>query len=449
MMKKFGVSFVVLFIVFLSNSTVFAQDTATMIAPNTQSPLFGQNHAYTVTFRGNGEAVVSARIVFTNMEDGSSDKLVLRVPNVEPQDIIAFQVIKEPRCVMYKPMMRPTTPECAQYSEPDYLNIWDGTTKYQKATVNLATDTLTVTLPKTIKTQTSGSIVLYYRAFGYAKKTLVGGYSYTFESLKTEQAIQNLQVGITTDSDLFLRGVKAKVNYRLEAGVTALKATDAVAAPMANQQINQYYQQIGQGDIVKTATNLQPLDSYTIKGSYADSWFKLYVKEVLIGAGVTVLFGVLVFFVVRALLGRVGTKKADAPNKNAQAILLVVGLSFVSAFVIAAYTVGVVILMRTLPQLIPYDSQMLITLLVVVVSFGIYGLFLLIPGLYLGIKRGLGYGIATAGLTILWLVFGLIALAIVFLGTKTQTTPYRGITPVMMDSSSGMEKAVEAPSTPE
>src|SRR3990172_5741276 len=101
----------ILFILGVFVGNIFAQESESsgassqMIAPDFV-PLYpggepgflGQDHAYTVVFRGNGEAVVSARVVLTNKGEEPLSEISLRVPFVEPKDVFVYQVIREKRC---------------------------------------------------------------------------------------------------------------------------------------------------------------------------------------------------------------------------------------------------------------------------------------------------------------------------------------------------------------
>ena len=100
--------------------------------------------------------------------------------------------------------------------------------------------------------------------------------------MKADDDIRNLRVGISTDSDLFLRGAKGEVEYRFEE--PALKSIDAagIGAPQESVAIDRFVKNIGQGRITKTASNLAPLESYKVEGSYAKSKLALYGKELLI-----------------------------------------------------------------------------------------------------------------------------------------------------------------------
>ncbi len=401
--------------------------------PNSLPKIFGQHHAYSVTFRGNGEAIVTVRIALTNTGSYPLTSLSLRVPRVDPMDIEAYQVIREPQCIRYGGGLNPppnynlelpanSLQRCLEFQEPDYFQYW-GDTKYQKASVQKDGDTLTVNLPSSIKTNASGSYVLFYRAFGYTKRNLVGAFNATFETLKINDRIAELTVGITPDQDLFMRGFRGKVSYRLEEPQMALKGMAMESAPARSAQFDSFLQQIGTGSITKKATNLQPLDGYSVKTSYADSYGKLYAKEITIGIFAVFLIFVIVFLIIRWVM-----KLFVKPNSHSESesvkkensmqsskssfqsldVLIVVGISFVSSLCIAGYTMGLRIMTSVLENYFSMDITLPILLFVAIISLGVYGFFLIVPPLLIGIKRGLGKGIITFLLTLFWIFFYLV-----------------------------------------
>lgn len=402
MKKLIGVFITILFVMVMGRP-IQAQE-AKMIAPmppisDGMDQLFGQNQWYTVVFRGNGEAVVNARVVVTNSDTKPMKTISLRVPRVVPQDAVAFQVIQERQCVQYS--SKTGTELCIQYDDFDAYN-WYGPAKYQKAALEYSGDTLAITLSQPVQPNASGSILLYYRAFGYAKKDLVGGYRFTFETLQADQPVQELQVGISIDSDLILRGTKSEVNYRFEDSQMATKGVAELSAPVANTRMDAYVQQIGAGEVIKTASNLQAFESYTVRGSYADSRLKLYAKEIGIGIGMIILFAAIGYGIVRRIFR---AKQASHQSTN---VLAVFGLSFISAIVAVGYSAVVMYIAQNISQLFGYQAQTGVTLLLLVISLGVYGLLLGAPALFMGMKRGLWYGLATAGMTVLWLILALL-----------------------------------------
>lgn len=389
-MKSFSRLFILLFFTLSVGSPVIAQEID-MIAPLPAQAgmppidagigqLFGQNHWYSVVLRGNGEAVVNTRITLTNSNTNPMKSVAFRVPRVEPQDAVAFQVIQQ---------------------GPDFYSYY-GPAKYQRAALDFSGDTMTITLPQSIASNASGSILLYYRAFGYAKKDLVGGYHFTFDTLQATDPIQKLQVGISTDTELFLRGTKSQVNYRFEDLTLSSKGMMAEAAPAVNSRMDSYYQQIGYGDLVKTTSNLQALESFTVKGAYADNKLKLYTKEIGIGVGIIILIVAVGFILVRRIIQTNRSSTQQSTN-----VLAVFGLSFLSAIITVGYSAALMYIVQNTPQLFGYQAQAPIMLLILVISLGVYGLLLGAPPLFIGIKRGVWYGLATAGMTVLWLILTL------------------------------------------
>ena len=396
--------------------------------------ILGQDHAYSVTFRGNGEAVVSTKVVLTNLSDIALENISLRIPRVDPKDIIVFQVLRERQCMRYRPMPlnEPQTMElrekyCAEFQDPDYYGYY-GNAKYQKAVSLFAGDTLDITLPQSVKVNGSGAFLVYYRAFGYAKKNLFGAYTFSFETLKVEDKIRNLTVGISTDSDLVLKGAKGKVNYRFnEAGMMAMKSTDSRVA-MASPQFDQYYQQIGNGTITKNASNLQPLDSYTVKGAYAENSLLLYGKEVSIGLIVFLLCVALFIFIVQKTFSwlSVTKKPGTVANTMSMSVLTTTGLGFVTSLFILFYTIGLIMVTMFLRVLFGYDQLLfIVNILLVMISIAIYALLLFVPSIVVGVKKGVSWGLGTFVATVVWLIIDMtFAFIILFFAFRFQNRPY-------------------------
>lgn len=410
---------------------------------------FGQNERYSVVFRGNGEAVVTLNSVFSNTNDQPLSTLKFRVPKGMPTDVIAYQVIGERRCIQYdnskiKPSplssVMPVMP-CLQYQEPDYNQYLYGGygVKYQKAATDIQTDTIVVTLPQFVSPNSAGSIILYYRSFGYAKKDLVGGFDFSFESLKIEDRIQNLQIGISTDSDLMLKGSESTVNYRFADSGEMMKTQSAgVAAPMANAQFDTFYRQIGQGTLTKTSSNLQPLDSYTVTGRYAKSSLQLYAKETGIGVSVTLVILIVVILLVRLIL-HAWFKKSTAKHMvgTLPPIAMAVIGSFIAAFVTVLYTIILLVLVRSLSYYLSSDIETLVVALVLVVSVGVYGLLLFSAPAVIALKKNLAWGAGTLGLTIGWLIAFTVIILLFFFVTHGRPSYYPPVYPMMrMESGS-------------
>jgi hypothetical protein len=310
----------------------------------------------------------------------------------------------------------------------DYGN----TTKYQKIGVVENADTLVLTLPQPIQKEKTGAYFLYFRATGMVTKSSDGSFNYTFESLKTNDTIQNLSVGISTDSDLYLKDAKGQVDYRFDAAPLAAGATSETSA-FSNTAISRAYSQIGQGSIQKTASNLAPLDSYTVKGKYADAKWKLYVKEIVVGSaiGLTIIaafFGILTAVIKSIRKSILNTNKSEnrsgsndtvsakrssslqelSSNKKLSIVILV---SFIQSVVIGAFT-GIFIAVVTMSSRIPYyfgmylDSNVTLFMMITILlcSLMIYVVLIFGPMQILSMKLGLSWGILCLILAIVWII---------------------------------------------
>lgn len=387
----------------------------------------GQNHRYSVVFRGNGEAVITLKVALYNDSESPTTEVPLRVSKVNPVNIGAYQIIIDRQCVRYgQGSYDPVTGrynqgECLQYQEPDYFNYY-GQGKYQRAETRYEGDTIYVKLPQEIAANASGAFFLYFRAMGFAKKSAFGVYRYEFETLKVNDEINTLNIGINTDSDLFLRGAKGEVNYRFEESDLAKVDSMAAGAPVASTQLDQFVQQIGSGVVTKSASNLAPLESYSTKGAYASSRIRLYAKELVIGAIVLILvLAVLLLamrFVWRMLTRRSHSegeeRKSSTPGAGPM-ILASGGAGFVSAFFAVGYTAFLVFVMENVSNWLNYRYEGMFIVLILIISLGVYLFFLIVPALVIGVKRGAAWGVATFIFTLVWLM---LMFAVLFVGVS-------------------------------
>jgi hypothetical protein len=412
-----------------------AVEFATPNYPETALP-FGQNHSYSVNLRGNGDALFSLRMVFSNRDEASISGVKLTFPKT-PENISVYQAYREPQCVAYRqiplrPLIEssqtgfanpPARQECIEYNEPDYLYGW-GKTTYHKAKLTLAGNELKIDLPKEVRPDGNGSLLVYYLITDAAERNIFGAYNFTIETAKVEDTIQSLQMGITVDPDYYLKEAEGNINYQTKE--IGLVAPDAEifdkGRSVTNSQFDRFYNSIGQGTVVKSAASLQPNESYTSQGVYADSKWKLYSLEIMIGIGILIisLIGVivLVFAAVKKILA--GTNSSiDKPRVFNTAFLgIVFGASFGSAFLILLYTIGLYLLSSYFVQIFQFYSYNffypLFIILLAVISLCIYSALLFVPSIIIGIRKGIMAASATIILTIFWLIFFAVILGGIF-----------------------------------
>ncbi|MFA5776178.1 MAG: hypothetical protein WC988_01325 [Patescibacteria group bacterium] len=407
---------------------------------DTFNPFFGQDHAYSVTFRGNGQAVVFLRVLFSNNGDTPLKELTLRFPKVEPEGILVYQVLRDKTCLRYDYNKSAVAPlyqyPCLEYGEPNYSDYYYGTNTYKKAKTALATDTLTVELPDSLASQKSGSVLLYFRAFGFAKKNAFGAYDYNFETLKVDDTIRNLRVGISPDSDLFIKGAQGNVDYFKEsASVFESSKTMSVGASFRNTSVDTAMSNIGYGTVNKNASNLMPLDSYKVKGSYADSRFKLYAGTIIISVAVVATVLLALGFGIWRLFRTLNKKPAvsNSLNVNTSHTGINLTISALAGFVSASIITILIFLAYFFTRMVnswAMDSWSsagevisVLPILATLLFVGLIGIFLIFPCIFVGIKRGIWWGLATFVFTLFWLFMAFVVLGLIF-------AAFRGPVPV-------------------
>lgn len=403
---------------------------------DTFNAFFGQDHAYSVTFRGNGQAVVFLRVLFANNGDTPLKELTLRFPKVEPEGVLAYQVLRDKTCLRFdysKPTVAPTYQyPCLEYGEPNYADYYTGTNTYKKAKTSFATDTLTIELPDALAAQKYGNVFVYFRAFGFAKKDVFGAYDYTFETLKVDDTIRALRVGISPDSDLFMKGAQGNVDYFKEsAPVFESSKTMSVGASFRNATVDTAINNIGYGTVNKNASNLMPLDSYKVKGSYADSRLKLYAGSVLVWLAVTVVVLAAVSFGVWRLV-RAVTKKSVPPaylGGGTSTVGVNLALAALTGFISATLITVLVFMAYFFTRLADSWSysggaMSVLPVFALLLFVGLIGLFLIFPCIVVGVKRGMWWGLATFVFTLVWLFMAVCVLGLIFVGFRGYTGTY-------------------------
>lgn len=406
-----------------------------LLTPTTSTPFFGQDHSYSVTFRGNGQAVVFLRVTFSNNGDTPLKELVLRFPKVEPEGILAYQVLKDNVCLRYdysKPATAPSSQyPCLEYGEPNYSDYYYGTNTYKKAKTSLATDTLTIELSDSLASQKSGSVLVYFRAFGFVKKNAFGAYDYTFETLKVDDTIRSLRVGISPDSDLYMKGAQGNIDYFKEsAPVLESGKMMAVGGSLRNSLVDTAMNNIGYGTVNKNASNLMPLDSYKVKGSYADSQLKLYAGTIIIAMAVVVVVLLLLGLGVGRLFKALNSFK-EFNKKPATHIGIDLTVSALAGFVSASIITILIFLAYFFTQVTTSWSysggaMAVLPVFAVLLFVGLVGIFLIFPCILVGVKRGIWWGLATFVFTLFWLFIAFIILGLIFVGL-------RGSSPVFVE----------------
>jgi len=140
---------------------------------------------------------------------------------------------------------------------------------------------------------------------------------------------------------------------------------------------------------------------------------------------------VLIVVVARILLKKAPPKDQGQGNHfDSRSLFLSLGVSFGSALLIAGYTVLAILAVNFLNRSIGYEFQPALLIFVVVISFAVYALILFAPGIYLGVKKGIGWGMATVFLTVFWMLILLGVGLLIYLSLRTSGDSYPGPIPL-------------------
>lgn len=245
--------------------------------------LFGQRHYYSVLFRGNGEAIVTARLELTNPNDQPLSEFSFQIPKVNAIEVSMYQSEQSWPCLRYD-YYSPNRP-CLEYSQPNYgaeiYPTYGGNVTYTKIDFTTVGNLYKFTLPNPVPPQKSTTVVLTYAAQGYAKNRF-GLFTYAFETVKVPARIQSVQVAVDVDTELYLRGKRSNVEYANPAQTLSSEMGLGASAKITSPAFDQSVRSIGAtGPVVKTAKALAPNESFIVKGEYARNWYRLYLGRIV------------------------------------------------------------------------------------------------------------------------------------------------------------------------
>jgi hypothetical protein len=145
-------------------------------------------------------------------------------------------------------------------------------------------------------------------------------------------------------------------------------------------------------------------------------------------------------FFLRWLWKKFGTNSSDNKKGSLQkhsmllSVLAVKGLGFVSSLLIVGYTLAVLFVGNLVGSYFSYVFMPVITLIMILISAAMYILFAFVPAIFMGVRKGVWWGVATFVSTVAWLMFYLILIVLFMMVTRMDRyQPY----PVMMER--GME----------
>lgn len=382
---------------------------------NPSSLLFGQKHSYSVVFRGNGEAITSAKIVIPNREEQALSEFSFEIPKVNVSEIIMYQMQLPKECVRYD-YNDPNNP-CVEYRDPDYGQDYyyygsGQPAEYNRIKYTKSGNTYNLTLPNVVEPSKSTAIIISYAAKGYVDNNL-GLYKFNFETIKVASRIQDIRVAINVDSDLLLKGKQSSVNYNEGYGVMPMvELGDERAA--SSVELDRVVSSIGiSGSLIKESKSLAPNESLNVRGEYAENWLRLYLNEIIIAIVVIILIIVLIYLISKYINSKpnnISGEGADIQdqtstivNKNSIHLLdltnVLVSLGTVILLIIVAI-VSIILNQYNSWQYIFYDTTF--SVLISSITNLFYAFILLAPAIIVGLKKGWGNALSVIILQFIW-----------------------------------------------
>lgn len=374
------------------------------------SPVSGGQHFYSVFLRGNGEAIVGAKLIFENEKETPQETFSFKVNSSVPDEITVFQELRRCKMGYYT--------NCKESETPDYArDAYPYDVSFARVDHGIRGQTIKVTLTEPVPANGQGAIMLRYRSFVHTSKQRFGRRQVNFQTFKVDHELKQVQVAVSVDQDLFLKERTASVQYRetREAATTLGFAADT-GLSVSSQSLKQFSNFLTRGgQLTKTAKELAKEESYTVKATYASSRLGLYWDRVAL-----ILLGFLVIILGLVALYRYRVKKGASSGLMSPARLMspMVGsvlFGLMTVVILVGTIIGGGLILPRLDRL--FWGEGILEFLFGITAFLIAVTLFFAPSVYYGYRYGRKYGLLSFLFAVLWLVVLLVAAALIFGGS--------------------------------
>ena len=394
---------------FIPNSIAQAEERM-VIAPYRGQGGFS-NEYFSVFFDEEGEASVIAKLVLVNTKDSALKQVMVEIPGTSVRMISAVQeaMPQQKRCNQWQDICLETEKDsCVRYEKkciswstyPSYNPVYYSL-KYDSEKLSKSVK-YTINLSEQVAAQESATIVIYYKAEGYSKKSF-GVFNFDFETLKVDFDVNALRVAVNVQPNLYLKGSAARVDYRSNfAAISSSAEKLSVAGGVESSELSSISNSVQwQPGYVKQTSGLDPLESFHVTGEYSTSGFMLYKNWVLLGIIIALVIIALLYFAFKKLL--------TSMNKP----LIVILSGFLSNVVLAGVWILLIVLMKGLRSIIGYRNTEIFFLLMIFLGVIVSLLIIFGPPIYFGLKYGAVTGLLVFVSFVVWAFIISIFIAII------------------------------------
>ena len=227
-----------------------------------QTELIHTADYYAVSFDGEGDAIVRAKMNIENIGKETISKLKLEFPERTKIYRIVQQEAFE------------TIDFDMEYGSDNSL-----------ATVYLA---------ETLQPNENTSLVLFFKSSETAEKDFLGNLDFDFKTIVDRQAVltERVRVSVSMQKDFFLKNGEHETEFKPD---FFNEASMAKMASMSEREIMPYIDAIeyDKGQMVEETFNLDAFESFHVKGKYSENYIALYANEVLIGLAILLVIGII------------------------------------------------------------------------------------------------------------------------------------------------------------
>lgn len=255
-MKKANVLIVLVFLIMVSVNG-FAQ----------QTKLFSEDF-YSVSFDGEGDAIVRAKMEMENLSKTALYQLKLELP----EKSTVFKIVQE------------------SVSEPLEFETEFGSEQ----------TLITVQLEEPLEFNEKTSIILLYKSAELAEEDFLSNFHFDFKTIVNRNTVlvERVRVAVNTQPNFFLKGAESKVDYKQDFFSESMVMK---ASSMGGREFTQRYGNIenAEGKMVRETFNLDALESFHVHGIYSKNPWGLFANELLALAAVTLTIGIILLFLYK------------------------------------------------------------------------------------------------------------------------------------------------------